>query len=74
MEDYQYTYNQKLWKFVRNLDSSKNWSTDLKPKDVKVPALFPCSTGNLYKNTENQILKTEQSLHINVWFAISKEL
>ena len=59
MEDNGYKYIHKLTQFVTTLNSRRNCSIDLIPKNVKIPTFCQFCTANHYENIENPSLKLE---------------
>ena len=58
MEDKGYKCIHKLTQFVATLNSRRNCSIDLIPKNVKNSDFFPFCTANHYENLENPSLKS----------------
>ena len=59
MEDNRYKYFHKLTQFVRTLNSWRNCSIDVIPKNVKNCEFCPFCTANHYENLGNPSLKLE---------------
>ena len=59
MEDNGYMYIHKLTQFVTTLNSRKNCSIDLIPKDVKTSDFYQLCTANHCENLENTSLNLE---------------
>ena len=79
MEDNGYKYIQKFTQFVKTLNSRRNCSIDLIPKNVRVPSFCPFCTANHYENLGNPSLKLEiefasQSMTCNSGQAMSHSL
>ena len=59
MEDYGYKYTHKMSHFVTTLNSRKNCSVDLMPKNVKKSEFCPFCTARHYEKKENPSLQLE---------------
>ena len=59
MEDNGYNYIHKLNQFLKTLNSRRNCSIDLIPKNVKNSDFFPCCAANHYEKLEKPSLKLE---------------